>query len=89
MLTPATSHSALVTLDLHAVGRCIPLSQVAHDFAIPVEPVELPPCDAEILMTVDGELTRMPVSLREGGHVDRRRIPLSNAEAKIPITDIN
>ena len=79
MIAPVTSHSAVVTLELRAAGRCIPLAQLAHDFAIPVDSVELPPCEAEILMTVDGEPTLMRVSLPEGGQVGRRRIPLSKA----------
>lgn len=79
MIASMTSHSALVTLELRAAGLCIPLAQVAHNFAIPVESVDLPPCEAEILMTVDGELTRMPVLLHEGGQAGRRRIALSKA----------
>ena len=79
MIAPATSHSALVTLELHAAGKCIPLAQIAHDFAIPVEPIDLPPCEAEILMTIDGRPTRMPVSLHEGGQASKRRIALSKA----------
>ena len=84
MIAPATSHSALVTLELRAAGRCIPLAQIAHDFAIPVEPVDLPPCEAEILMTIDGRPTRIPVSLREGGKAGQRRIALSKAADTIP-----
>ena len=84
MIAPVASHSALVTLELRAAGLCIPLAQVAHNFAIPVESVDLPPCEAEIVMTVDGEPTRMRVSLHEGGQVGRRRIPLSKAADTIP-----
>ena len=79
MIAPVTSHSAVVTLELRAAGRCIPLAQLAHDFAIPVDSVELPPCEAEILMTVDGKPTLMRVLLHEGAQVGRRRIALSNA----------
>ena len=74
-----TSHSSLVTLELFAAGRRIPLAQVAHDYAIPVESVDLPPCEAEIVMTVDGETTRMPVLLPNGGWIGLRRIALSKA----------
>ena len=84
MIAPVTSHSALVTLELRAAGQCIPLAQMAHDFVIPVEPVDLPPCEAEIVMTVDGEPTRMRVSLREGGKAGQRRIALSKAADTIP-----
>lgn len=78
MLSSVTSHSSLVTLELRAAGRRIPLAQVAHDYAIPVDSVDLPRCEAEIVMTVDGETTRMPVLLPEGGRIGLRRIALSN-----------
>ena len=77
MIAPVTSHSAVVTMELRAGDLRVPLAQLAHNFAIPVEPVDLPPCEAEVLMTVDGETTRIPVFLREGIHSDRRRIKLS------------
>lgn len=73
----SASRSATVDLQLHANGQVIPLAQVAHDFAIPTEPVDLPACEAEIVMTVDGEVTRMPVHLRDGAMDDVRRIALS------------
>ena len=84
MIAPVTSHSALVTLELRAVGQCISLAQMAHDFVIPVEPVDLPPCEAEILMTIDGTPTLMSVSLHEGSQTGRRRIALSKAADIIP-----
>lgn len=77
MIAPTNSHSSLVTLELFAAGLRIPLSQIAHDFAIPVEAVDLPACEGEILMIVDGERTVMPVALREGGQASQRRIKLS------------
>jgi hypothetical protein len=79
MISPVTSHSARVTLELRAAGQRIPLAQMAHDFVIPVESVELPPCEAEILMTIDGKPTQMRVSLHEGSKIGRRRIALSKA----------
>ena len=84
MIAPVTSHSALVTLELRAVGQCISLTQMAHDFVIPVEPVDLPPCEAEILMTIDGTPTLMRVSLHEDSQTGRRRIALSKAADIIP-----
>ena len=85
MIKSVNSHSALVTLELRAAGLCVPLAQVAHDFAIPLESVDLPPCEGEILMTVDGELTRMSVALHEGGQIGRRRIPLSKIADSKPV----
>ena len=84
MIAPVTSNSALVTLELRAAGLCVPLAQAAHDFAIPVESVDLPPCEAEIVMTVDGKSTRLPVYLHEGGQAGRRRIALSKSAGTKP-----
>ena len=80
MIAPTTSHSSVVTLELRAGSLRVPLAQVAHNFAIPREAIELPPCDAEILMTIDGNLTRMPVRLRNGSSTSQRRIDLSHTE---------
>ncbi len=76
MIAPRTSHSAAVMMELRAGEKRVPLAQLAPDFAIPAEPVDLPPCEAEILLTVDGQTTRMPVFLRDGAQTDRRRIDL-------------
>jgi hypothetical protein len=76
MIAPRKSHSAAVTMELRAGGVCVPLAQLGQDFAIPAEAADLPPCQAEIVLTVDGQTTRMPVFLREGVHADRRRIAL-------------
>ena len=84
MIEPVMSHSAVVTLELRAAGHCIPLAQMAHDFVIPVEPVDLLPCEAEIVMTIDGKPTLMRVSLHEGSKIGRRRIALSKAAAPAP-----
>ncbi len=77
MIAPiASSHSALVTMELRTGGVCAPVAQLAHDFAILAESIDLPPCEAEIVLTVDGQTTCMPVSLREGASTASRRIEL-------------
>ncbi|MDB5386473.1 MAG: hypothetical protein JWM11_2119 [Planctomycetaceae bacterium] len=80
MITAVKSHSAIVTMELYAGNVRVPLAQLGPDFAIPVEAVELQPCEAEIVMTIDGVMTRMRVFLQDGMTADRRRVPLS----KIP-----
>jgi len=77
MLKSATGHSAIVTMELRTNGECIRLAQLGPDFAIPVDAVDLPPGDGEVVMSVDGEVTRMPVSLSEGSSRSRLRIPLA------------
>ena len=68
--------SEVVTLELLIGGRRIPLAQVAHNFAIAAEPVEFAPCDAEIIMTIDGQIDRMPVHLPNGCIADNRRFSI-------------
>jgi hypothetical protein len=61
MVAPTTSHSAIVQLELRVDGQRIPLAHLGGDFAIPVTPASPPTGDAEIVMSVDGETTRMLV----------------------------
>lgn len=75
MIRPA-SHSARVTLEFRSGSTRVPLAQLALDFAIAAEPIELPPCSGEILMTVDGAETRMPVRLPDGIGTAQRRFVL-------------
>jgi formyltetrahydrofolate synthetase len=52
-------------MELQAGDIRVPLAQLAHNFAIPIQPIELPAGAAVIVMTIDGEITRMPVFLQE------------------------
>lgn len=82
MIAPMrNSHSALVAMELRAGDVCVPVAQLAHDFAILAEPVDLPPGEAEILLTVDGQTTRLPVFLpngaRSGCRLELKRVAAS------------
>ncbi|MGH7128803.1 MAG: hypothetical protein ACREIV_09550, partial [Planctomycetaceae bacterium] len=49
------------------VGRKTwPLSKIGPGHVVPKEPMELDPCDAEIVMTVDGDERRWAVYLIDG-----------------------
>lgn len=68
--TPATCgyrhFSADVQLELRAAGRSCELAAIGpHEITLR-EPIDLPPCDAEIVMTVDGEPTHWKVRLVNG-----------------------
>jgi hypothetical protein len=76
MSAPKTCHSATVTLTLVIEDREIPLSQAAHDFAIVRDFVELPPCDAELEMVIDGHVDRVSVRLPQGCRAGERRIQI-------------
>lgn len=59
-------HSAEVHLSLITASGTYKLSQISPHFVIVAKPQDLPPCDAEIVMQVDGAEDRWPVRLVEG-----------------------
>ena len=63
-------YSAEVELQLVAQGKSYPLAQIGPDFVIFKTPVELAPCDATIIMHVDGEERRWAVALPDGATRD-------------------
>lgn len=79
-MTTSVSHSAQVSLELVTESCRIPLAQLARDFAIPRKPVTIAPCRGEILMTVDGLETRMPVFLPDGIEESLMRFRISSLE---------
>jgi len=81
IIAPKIGHSAQVTLELVIGDRRIPLAQAAHDFAIVAEPTAFPPCDGEIVMTVDGQIDRMPVHLPSGCFIENRRFAIGQNSA--------
>jgi hypothetical protein len=69
-----------VTLDLIFQGQRIPLAQVAHNFAILQEPMDLPSGEGEIVMSIDGSVTRIPISLPVGCQAPTKRFPIGSIE---------
>ena len=78
MITSKSGHSALVTLELRLGERRIPLTQLAHNFAIATEPVEFPPGEGEIVMSIDGAFEHIPVFLPEGCSRSDRRFSIKS-----------
>lgn len=68
------SYSSEVRLELVLKDEVINLGQIGPDMAVLREPRELPPCDAEIVMYVDGRPTRWPVRLVDGATLQSREI---------------
>jgi hypothetical protein len=66
-------HSADVRMDLHVNGHVLPIAQLGPDFLILRNPVDHPPTDAEIALSIDGHESRWPVRLQEGLSVSQRR----------------
>ncbi len=70
---PTNRYSANLALSLVVGGRTIKLAQVAPDFVVLAEAVELAPCEAEVHVEVDGHLHRRRVFLIDGLEISKTR----------------
>lgn len=67
LLTNLPRHySAEVRLYLETSKGTFSLAQIGPNDVIFAKPVDLPPCDAEVVMSIDGTVTRWPVRLANG-----------------------
>jgi hypothetical protein len=71
------AHSADVRIHLHVNGFVLPVAQLGPEFLILRAPVEHPPCDAEIAMSIDGHERRWTVRLVDGLQVSRQKTAIS------------
>jgi len=62
---------------LHVNGCVLRVSHLGPQFLVLLNPVDHPPCDAEIAMLIDGQESRWAVHLPNGIHVARRKTALS------------
>jgi hypothetical protein len=60
------SHSARVCMTLHLDGSALAISHLGPDFLILAEPIDYPPSQAEITLSVDGRERRWAVFLPAG-----------------------
>ena len=56
----------MITIDLLIEGLSLPVAQLGPDFIFLKEPLECPPVEGVLVMTVDGNEQRWPVALPEG-----------------------
>ena len=70
-------YSSNVRLRLECDGAIIPLAQVAPDWIMPVQPVDLPPCEVDIVIQVDGVEDRRQMRLTNGMSVDDTVVSVS------------
>lgn len=75
------AYSADVRLHLVANGHVVPLSHVSQDFLILDAAADMPPCDAEVVVTVDGREHRRRVHLEDGLSKASQRVRI------VPCTD--
>ena len=59
-------YSADVRLRLEAGGRTWPIAKLGPDHFVPSGRLDLPPCNADIVLTVDGKERRWSVQLIDG-----------------------
>jgi hypothetical protein len=60
------NHSARVEMELRLDGSVLKISDLGPDFLILAQPIDHPPAQAEIVMSVDGKEDRWPVWLPAG-----------------------
>jgi hypothetical protein len=72
-----THFSAEVRIELRIEGKTHELAGVETRFCVPRHQLELPACNAEILMTVDGDVFMWPVTLPHGAVPFQREIPIA------------
>jgi hypothetical protein len=61
-----SDYSAAVRLYLEAEGQTWPLAKMGRNHVVPACRIDLPPCDAVVVMTVDGAERRWNVRLIDG-----------------------
>jgi hypothetical protein len=66
-------HSADVRMELRLDGHVLPIAQLGPDFLILTHPLDHPPAEAEIALSIDGHESRWPVRLHEGISATQRR----------------
>lgn len=60
------AYSADVRMRLHIDGRTFPIGQLGPDFVILDDPIDHPPSEAEISVSIDGRARIWRVELPEG-----------------------
>jgi hypothetical protein len=80
-----SGYSAQVTLDLiHPAGR-ISLGGVAPDWIMARTPTDLKPCDATLVITIDGKEQRQAVHLPEGMSREKSKTPIVSLAVATPL----
>ena len=70
-------YSADVSIQLYVNGHVLPVAQLGPDFLILRTPVDHPPADAEIRMSIDGDESRWPVRLVNGIAAEQVKIRIA------------
>jgi hypothetical protein len=72
----SNGYSAVVEMELRVNGHVFRIGQLAPDFIILRDAVDLPPSQGEITVSIDGHINRWPVWLPEGASPAKVRCPI-------------
>jgi hypothetical protein len=72
-----TVHSATVHIELTVNGFVLPVCQLGPNFLVLKTPIEQPPADAIISMSIDGREDRWRVRLPDGIQAGKRKTAIS------------
>lgn len=70
----AERYSTVAEFELVAGGRSYRPSHVSRDFIILDRPADIPPCDADLYIRVEGEEMHRRIRLPQGASVDSDRV---------------
>jgi hypothetical protein len=73
------AHSADVRMHLSVDGQRLSIGRMGPDYVVLDSPIDHPPADAEIIVTVDGNRTRWRVQLVEGLSATQHRTRISHS----------
>jgi hypothetical protein len=60
------NYSAQVEMELRVNGRIFSVGQLGPNFVILDDPIDHPPADGEMMVSIDGQVKRWPVRLPDG-----------------------
>jgi hypothetical protein len=82
MNSSSLSHSADVDIRLHVGDTCLDVVQLGPDFLILADGCRRPlrPCNAELIVIIDGDIDRRTIFLPEGIDPDSIRTPVATRQ---------
>jgi hypothetical protein len=73
-------HSADVQIQLYVNGHVLPVAQLGGDFLVLRAPIDCPPSEAVISMSIDGNESRWRIRLAEGISSSQTKTSIARCE---------
>jgi hypothetical protein len=73
-------HSAVVRMELRLNGRVLPIAQLGPDFLVLSTPINHPPAEGEITLSIDGQESRWLIRLLDGLSAVQTRTRISGCQ---------